>query len=109
MLPWGIDQTYGNVDHDPFDSTALLVNRCRGEADCEAAFAARLHGIADLFEALDFRSQSLSIRAQIEDLIAADPRKEYDMNAYNAANAATLSFIDARPQRLRDILASHGY
>jgi len=109
MIPWGIDQTFGNVDHDPWDSTALLVNRCKGEPDCEAPFATRLHAVADLFEALDLRAQSLAIRAQIEDLIAADPRKEYNMTQYDTANQNTLSFIDARPDRLRDILANHGY
>ena len=109
MIPWGIDQTFGDANYDPWVSTALLVTRCTGESDCEPDFAARLYELTDLFEALDLHAQSLAIRAQIEDLIAADPRKEYNMTQYDAANAATLSFIDARPTSLRNILAAHGY
>jgi hypothetical protein len=108
MLPSGTDQTFG-TDVDPWAATGFLATRCLGETDCEPLFAEKLDAMADLFEWLDFRSQAIAIRSQIEGLIAADPRKEYNLMQYDAANASTLAFIDGRPARIRAYLAAHGY
>jgi CotH protein len=108
LLPWGTDQSFG-TDVDPWSATGILTSRCLAEPECEALFADHLSGMADLFEWIDLHSQAVQIRAQIESLIAADPRKEYDMTQYDAANASTLAFIDGRPARIRQYLADHGF
>lgn len=108
MIPSGTDQTFGS-DVEPWSATGLLATRCLAEPECEDFFAANLGNMADLFEWLDFHSQALDIRAQIESLIAADPRKEYDLTQYDNANASTLVFIDGRPARIRQILMDHGF
>ncbi len=108
MIPTGIDQTFG-TDQNPWAVTGVLAARCLAEPDCEAAFAARLREALAQFESLDLRAQADAIQAQIEDIVAADPRKEYNLQEWNGSHAALKTWIAARPARIEAYLTQHGF
>lgn len=108
MIPWGIDQTFRG-DLDPWETGAVLVQRCLSEPDCEADFAARQAQMADLFEALAFADEAGSIHDLIAGHVAADPRREYSEADWEWAVVELVGWISGRPDRVREIVGTHGY
>jgi hypothetical protein len=108
MIPTGIDQTFGG-DLDPWGALGRLATRCLGEPDCEAAFAARVHTVLNVYAGLDLPGRAETIYQQIRPYVEADPRKEYDMAEFDAQHAALLQWIADRPAIVQMYLAMHGY
>lgn len=108
LISTGIDQTF-NTDVDPFDVDGVLATRCLAEPACEAAFAARLHEVTDLFESTDMAGRAELVFTQISPYIMADPRKEYGFGTFQARHQDLLNFIAARPEEIRTYLANQGF
>jgi hypothetical protein len=108
LISTGIDQTFVD-DQDPWAVSGLVAARCLQEPDCEDAFAAKLAEVNGVFEGFMFEDRAQAIRAQIEPLVAADPRKEYDMTEFANKHAEMAAFFMNRPARIREYLTAHGY
>lgn len=104
----GIDQTF-NQEQDPWGAEGVLAVRCLQEPDCEAAFAARLHEVNDLFESLDLAAKAEEVFTQISPAVMEDPRKEYDFATFQSRHQDLLNFIAGRPAQIRMWLTSRGY
>lgn len=109
LISTGLDQTFES-DVSPWgDADGVLATRCLAEPDCEAAFAARLAEVNDRFEATDLAGRAEDIFTQISPYVLEDPRREYDFGTFQAQHQNLLGFIAARPDRIRDDLASQGF
>ena len=98
IIPTGIDQTFAGdpwsgTDLDPFLVAAVLATRCLEEADCAAAFAARLAQVADVFEEMDLAAEAERIHALILPNVAADPRREFDLPTWDWLHQQLLAWI----------------
>lgn len=108
MITTGIDQTFeGN--QDAWGVEGVLALRCREEPACEAAFAARLDEVNEAIAEMDLAGRAGTIFEQISPAIMEDPRKEYDFQTFENEHQALLSFIEDRPDQIRDQLAAHGF
>jgi hypothetical protein len=108
LLATGIDQTF-NQEQDPWGVEGVIAVRCLAEPACEAAFAARLHEVNDLFESTDLAGRAAFIYNQISPFVMEDPRKEYDFATFQQRHQDLLNFIAGRPAGIRSWLTMHGY
>jgi hypothetical protein len=108
LISTGIDQTFSG-DLDPWGVQGTLAARCLAEPDCEAAFAARLAQVNVYFASAGLDARVQAIYNQISPDVFNDPRKEYDNASYTQAHNDTVWFIQSRPTRVNEILASHGF
>lgn len=108
LLPSGIDQTF-NDEQDPWAVGGVLAARCIAEPACEAAFAARLAEVNEFFAASDLHTRHEAILDQITPYVEEDPRREYDMQSFFNRHAGLESFIDDRPDQVRQHLMNHGF
>jgi len=110
LLPGGIDQTFGHREgsrsglRSPWEVSGLLARRCLEEADCQAAFAARLEQVTRVFEEAGLDTRVQSTRSQLASGVYADPRKETSNGEFEQAVRETLEFIHTRPTRIREYL-----
>ncbi len=103
LIPSGLDQLFED-DVDPFSSEGMLANRCLEEEACEEAFRTRLGEVLDLFESSNYTAMARAIETQIMSEVAADPRREFDLNQWSAEVNSTIEYIETRPGELRDML-----
>jgi spore coat protein CotH len=108
FLPSGVDQTM-NSDVNPFGPSGRVAQMCLQDPDCKDRFAARLREAAATFEEMDLVDRTRQIQDQIRTDLNADPRKEYDMNTWEATNNQWRSWIAARPNQIRQKLAAAGF
>ncbi|MFP2924789.1 CotH kinase family protein [Pyxidicoccus sp. 3LG] len=110
LLPGGIDQTFGHREgsrsglRSPWEVSGLLARRCLEEADCQAAFAARLAQVTRVFEEAGLDARVQRTRSQLAADVYADPRKETSNGEFEQAVRETLEFIHTRPTRIREYL-----
>lgn len=108
LLSTGIDQTF-NQEQDPWAVEGVMAARCVAEPACDAAFAAKLHEVNDLFESIDLAGYSDTVFNQISPLVMEDPKKEYDFATFQQRHTDLLNFIAGRPAGVRNWLTQHGY
>jgi len=108
LISTGIDQTFDDT-LNPWGTSGVLASRCLAEPACEAAFAARLDEVNDLFESTDLAGRADFVFDQISPYVMEDPRKEYGFGTFQDRHQDLLNFIAARPNQIRDDLAAHGY
>jgi len=108
MITTGIDQTFES-NQDAWGAEGVLAARCLEEPACEAAFAARLDEVNEAIATMDLAGRADAIHDQISAAVMEDPRKEYDMNTFEQAHEAVLSFIEGRADQIRDQLMDHGF
>jgi spore coat protein CotH len=108
MVTTGIDQTF-EENQDAWGVEAVLAVRCIEEPACEAAFAARLAEVNDAIEQMDISGHAQAIFDQISPAIMEDPRKEYDFQSFVNEHGAIQSFLEQRPDEIRDQLMQHGF
>ena len=104
LIPSGIDQLF-EKNVDPFDPVGMLSIRCLADADCEAAFRARLARVIGLFEDGQYAKLARRIAQQVRAEVEADPRKEITVDEWRAAVDGTVEYIERRPRELRALLA----
>jgi spore coat protein CotH len=114
LLSTGIDQTFGHregkhsaLTPEPWNVSGLLAKRCLEEADCAAAFAARLEQVTAMFEGTGLESRVRGLRNQLAPGVQADPRKETSAARFEQAVEQTLQFLRERPVRVRESLERH--
>jgi hypothetical protein len=83
------------------------------EPACEAAFAARLDEVNEALAASELPARASALFDQLSPAIMEDPRKEYGFNAFvdtfvNEHNNLQ-SFLQQRPDQIRDKLTVHGF
>ncbi len=108
LISTGIDQTF-NQEQDPWAVEGVMAARCVMEPACDAAFAAKLHEVNDLFESTDLAGYSDTVFNQISPFVMEDPRKEYDFATFQQRHTDLLNFIAGRPAGIRNWLMQHGY
>ena len=86
----------------------MLATRCLEEADCAAAFAARLAQVADVFEEMDLAAEAERIHALILPNVAADPRREFDLPTWTGSISSCSRGSRAPGDRARHP-GGHGY
>jgi hypothetical protein len=104
LIPSGIDQVL-EKSVNPFRPVGMLSIRCLEDADCAAAFEARLVEVIDRFEAQDYGAMAKRIAAQTRAEVEADPRKEITVDEWREAVGNTVQYIQRRPGELRALLA----
>ncbi|MCC7108518.1 MAG: CotH kinase family protein, partial [Deltaproteobacteria bacterium] len=91
LLPWGTDQTFADA-WPLFDGNGLLMQRCRADEVCLAAYTAALRNVAAATAARDFASELRALAARLQPLADADPRAEpTDLSAWADSALAFLA------------------
>jgi hypothetical protein len=108
FLPSGTDQTFVQ-DVDPWAVGARIPARCLMVPACEAAFAARLAEAADAFEAMNLADLATAAHEQIRATVMLEQGRNVGVDTLDTKYQATLDYIAARPARIREILAAHGF
>lgn len=108
LISTGIDQTF-NQEQDPWGAEGVLAVRCLQDPDCEAAYAAKIAEVNDLFESTDMAGRAVAVYTQISPFVMEDPRKEYDFATFQNRHQDLLNFIAARPDQIRQWLMDHGF
>ena len=108
LISTGIDQTF-NQEQDPWGVQGVVAARCVADPDCDAAFAAKLHEINDMFETGDYAGYAETVYNQISPFVMEDPKKEYDFGTFQQRHQDLLNFINGRPAQIRNWLMQHGY
>jgi spore coat protein CotH len=85
-------------------SAGVMFQRCLEGPACVTAYRAAVEEIIAVYEAADLESLAETYYAQIREQVLADPRKEYDQQAFEAGYASLLQTIRERPQAMRDDL-----
>jgi len=99
MLPWGTDQTFGELLS--FDAPgALLFDGCIGDPACLAAFRSDLAAIPGTVAALGLDARAAQLASVLAPWQAADPRREYSLEQIAAGVAATREYLAGRPATL---------
>ncbi len=104
LLPWGMDMSWKPYEPeaiDPYEARGMLLQRCMGGASCREAYAAEVRAAADRLEALDLPALVDTWGAQVRPLVEADPKKEVDLDTFDATLAAVRARAVARPAELR--------
>jgi hypothetical protein len=104
VIPTGIDQLF-EENVDPFNPVGILAIRCLADAECKAAFKAKLAKVIGIFEAGNYAAMARSIEDQIRADVEADPRKEVTVSEWHRAVSDTVAYIQRRPGELRELLA----
>jgi hypothetical protein len=109
VISSGVDQTFQlGRDENPFEvGENRLATRCLADAECKAAFAARLREARDKFVALDLKAHANQIHTQVAPM--ASEGKNVNPGAFNDAHVETLNFIDTRPGRIDQYLQENGF
>ena len=95
MIPWGTDQTW--VRRVGFGSEGgLLFRRCLGHGGCAALYRASLREAAETMAGLDLDSLADETAEMLRPWQAQDPRREYSLEAIDAAVTAIRRFLALR-------------
>lgn len=108
LLSTGIDQTFGS-DEDPWSVTGVLAVRCLEDAQCEAAFAARLAEVNDAFTNSDLADRAEAMFDQLTPYVQEDPRREYSVSTFVDRHDDLAWFIEQRPARIAQYLDAYGF
>lgn len=104
FIPWGMDMSWKSYEPsplDPFDARSLLFQKCLNGASCRAAYVAEVRATADRMEALDLPALVDTWGAQARPHVMADPKKEVDMDRFEATLAEVRAHAVARVAELR--------
>lgn len=101
FLPWGIDQTLR--DHmNPFGGDGRIQQMCAASVACRMLLAAHFEDYAARVDALDLVGVAEQLRDLTADAVAADPRKECDVNAHDGDIDGNIDFLLARKDSIID-------
>jgi hypothetical protein len=106
MMPWGVDQTF-DYGLPLYEGQGLILQRCLADSVCRGAWEQKLLAVADNAEALvagGFDTEIRGLAADLVDVFADDPRREWDHNNIPFLADNALNFINARIQQVRDEL-----
>jgi len=108
LISTGIDQTF-EKNQSAWGVEGVLAARCIAEPACEAAFAARLDAVNEAAAQMGLAEHATRIFEQLSPAVTEDPRREYDLQTFVNQHDALQSFLEARPDQIRDQLSAHGF
>lgn len=109
IIPSGVDQTFQNINDDPWSVTARIGQRCLAEPACEAAFAARLREAVEVFVALDLTARRRALKARVEYLLLDGTGREFSQGEFDQEHAETQAFIEQRAAQVMQHVTSRGF
>lgn len=110
VIPSGTDQTFTtNRDRSAFQVANVVARRCLAEADCKAAFAARLDEVLAAVAAAGLPARAIALRDLIAADVLADPRREFSYSSFLSAVDATIGFVNGRAATIEADLTSNGF
>jgi hypothetical protein len=110
VIPSGVDQTFTTSnDRSAFSVSSIVARRCFEEAECKAAFAAKLVATLEVFEASDFGAKAAAIRDRIATEVQNDPRKPGTYQNFLDKVTETITFVTNRPATIRADLTNNGF
>jgi hypothetical protein len=109
ILPSGVDQTFQNIDDDPWSVSARIGQRCLAEPACEAAFAARLRQAVEVYVALDLTARRLALKSRVEYLLLDGAGRDFSRSAFDSEHAETQAFIDQRAAQVMQHVSARGF
>jgi spore coat protein CotH len=115
VIPSGVDQTFAGSPPSAFNTSTgvtkpiITANRCLQQADCKAAFAAKLDAAIDVFEAADLGTLAQTIHDRIATDVANDPRRPGSVTQFDDGLTAAKAFITSRPAAVRADLTNNGF
>jgi len=105
FLPHGVDESFYYSDWLPQDGvTSRLGWKCLATPECEAAWRARVHEVAQEMEVLDFGPWIKDVRAQIAELTVADTRKPYTDDNVTAYQDFLEDMVENRTAQLEALV-----
>ncbi|MEZ4367638.1 MAG: CotH kinase family protein [Kofleriaceae bacterium] len=108
LLPTGIDQTFGG-DIDPWAVSGRIAVACRADAECEAAFAAKLAEVNALATTMDLPMRAAAIRDQLRPIIEADAGRGPNLGGFDGAHGNLQNVLAGRAAQVTQHLANHGF
>ncbi|MBX3220569.1 MAG: CotH kinase family protein [Labilithrix sp.] len=106
LIPWSTDLSLSDSDGvanaaEPLASTVLA--RCKRSA-CWDAYLTEVKAALSVYESLDLVALAHRWHDRIDPLVRADPKREPDIEIYDAATAALFAWLAARPSVIREQL-----
>jgi hypothetical protein len=102
MIPWGTDQTWTDEWYTPYAGGGRLFTWCLANTTCLADYNTALLNAADLLDATPLEEQMDRVLAFLEDDIAADPRREFDLSTHRAVVEDVRGNLRGGANRLRN-------
>lgn len=109
VISTGLDQTFETTNHDPFAVTGVLGQKCLEDQACVAALVSRIDAVKVQYAAMNLGAKASAIKAQIDPYVAADPRREYDLQTYEDFHGYLQDFIAARPAVVDQYIQAYGF
>jgi len=106
MLPWGVDQTFGDF-RDYFSGSGYLFQRCMGIGQCRYTFVMGLALISDVLPGLELDKLAQDLSALLAPYAEADPKKPYSFEQVGQHVQATRDFLVNRKANLDELLACY--
>lgn len=95
-LPWGTDQTFGDVGAAVWNGTGRIQQMCESSQACRQKLATAYGTLNDLVTQLDFLHRVDVLESAISQAAEEDPGKEYDSYAIHAAIEQLRGFLRDR-------------
>ncbi|MCK6529241.1 CotH kinase family protein [Myxococcota bacterium] len=105
VLPWSPDAAFSR-DVDPFAPRGVLGVRCVASPECLEEYRDRLGEVGALWADLDLPSRVEAAYALVRDAVARDPRREWDLEEFEAAVADLRAFVAGRPAAMEAALGA---
>ncbi len=100
FLPWNLDQLFIRKT-GPFDGRGYLFRKCIDDVPtCRIDYVLRALEVAELFEALDLRSEMDAALVLIDAAAHADPRMRFTAAQMEGAQKGLRTWVASRPQQL---------
>jgi len=101
LIPYGIDQTFGDVSYDVYGSdsnrnNSWLFVQCKNDGDCLAEYQEAVANALAVWESLPLEAELDAWYAQIRDSAYEDPRKEVSNAEFDADVDRVRQFIRDR-------------
>jgi CotH kinase protein len=111
MIPWGLDETWEESRHIPFDGEAgLLFDKCLADATCAALYWNSLSTASDAIGGLGLDGLAVELAELLEpwqQIEHANNRHEYTLPEIKAGVAGTRAYLNSRTAEASAWLAAH--
>ncbi len=97
LIPWGLDWSMHDAV-EPFGGTGRLAQMCAASLACRQRLAATIVDVAARADALDLPARAEALAELLHDAAAADPRREYSLEAVESAVADNVEFLRGRSE-----------
>lgn len=96
MMPWGLDRSFTGAGEAPACGTSVLCRRCLAIAGCASRFDPALAKVHEAALGLGLDARVTALEAVVGPVLAADPKRPFDMTEHDAAVATLRAFLALR-------------